>query len=313
MLTPDQIRAVVETATLAPSVHNSQPWRFTCDGTRVDVHADPARALPRQDPDGRELLISCGAASLLAELAVRGLGRSCTVEVLPDPLDPHLVARVVVGDESRPSAQDERLLVAVPRRHTDRGPYADEPVPVELLQRLGDLAAQESTWVQVLTTADVLELAVLQAHAQQALLADAQALQERAAWGRTGAGPDGMPAALVPGWAAGSATSAPVRVGPDSVLDVVLVLGTGDDDRASWVRAGRALARVLLEATASGLVVAPATLALEMPTVRRALTATLGLRGAPQMVLRTGYPSGLALPPTGRRPVAEVLLTPAQA
>ena len=85
MLTPDQIRAVVETATLAPSVHNSQPWRFCSDGTRIDVHTDPARALPRQDPDGRELLISCGAASLLAELAVRGLGRSCAVEVLPDP------------------------------------------------------------------------------------------------------------------------------------------------------------------------------------------------------------------------------------
>jgi hypothetical protein len=93
MLTSDQVRAVVETATLAPSVHNTQPWRFASDGTRVDVHADPERVLRRQDPDGRELLISCGAASLLAELAVRGLGRSCTVEVLPDPADQQLVAR----------------------------------------------------------------------------------------------------------------------------------------------------------------------------------------------------------------------------
>jgi hypothetical protein len=204
-------------------------------------------------------------------------------------------------------------LTAVPRRHTERGPYADEPVPVELLQRLGDRAAEDGAWLQVLTPADMLELALLQAHAQEAVLADPAALAERASWGRAGAAPDGMPEAFVPGWAAGSAGRSAVRLGTASVLDVVLVLGTAGDDRRSWVRAGRALARVLLEATASALVVAPATLALELPTVRRVLTSTLRLHGAPQMVLRAGYPSGLARPPAGRRPVDEVLLTGAGA
>jgi nitroreductase len=308
MLTTDQLSTVVSTAVAAPSVHNTQPWLFDVAPERVDVLADPRRALSRQDPAGRELLISCGAASVHAELAVRGSGHSCTVQVLPLADRPELVARIEVGAPVPVTEQEQRLLDAVPLRHTERSPFADWPVPGQLLDDLGAAADVEGVWLQVLTTVDVLELALLQAQAQGAVLEDDEALRERASWARAEPAADGLPADQMPGWPAGRPAPGAVRAGPDVVPDAVLVLGTPTDDRTSWVRAGRALGRVLLEATAAGLVAAPATLALELPTVRTALRATLALRGAPQMVLRVGYPSGLAGEHTGRRAVHDVVV-----
>lgn len=308
MLTAAQSRDVIATATAAPSVHNSQPWLFTVEPHVLTVLADPRRALHRQDPDGRELLLSCGAATQHGQLAVRSLGRSGEVTVLRADAAADVVAEVSLLPGPPQTDAERRLLDAVPRRHTDRSAFADWPVPVEVLDRLLAAAEREGAWLQVLTTADVLELALLQAHAQAALRSDLPAVRERAAWARTSARPvDGVPAHLLPGF--GSAGTAPAAVRSDgSVPDVVLVLGTARDDRQEWVRAGRALGRVLLEATCAGLVAAPATLALEMPTVRDALTSALSLHGAPQMVLRSGYPAGSGTEQVGRRGVEDVLL-----
>lgn len=132
------------------------------------------------------------------------------------------------------------------------------------------------------------------------------ALRERASWARTSPRPDdGVPADLVPGIGPAGSASPAVR-SDGSVPDVVLVLGTTGDERRDWVRAGRALAQVLLEGTCAGLVTAPATLAL--PAVRDALIAALALHGAPQRVLRTGCPAGPGTAQVGRRGVENVLL-----
>ena len=304
MLTATDLRTVVGTAVTAPSVHNAQPWSFTATPTGLELLADTRRGLPRQDPDGRELLISCGAASLHAQLALRGLGLGCGLGLLPDDTRPDLVAVLTPSGSVPPTPAERRLLQAVPRRHTDRGPYADWPVPLEAVDALGAAADAEGAWLQVLSSVDVLELALWQAHAAAAVGADPDALAERASWARQdGDAADGVPGATVPGWPAGR--RARDRHVPD---DVVLVLGTDHDDRLSWVRAGRALDRLLLDATARGLVAAPATLALELPALRHGLTRALALRGAPQVVLRVGYPAGLGSPRSGRRPIGEVLV-----
>jgi hypothetical protein len=305
MLTPSQARSVVEAATAAPSVHNSQPWLFAVLPDRVQVRADRSRLLPRQDPDGRELHISCGAASLNAQLALRALGMTATPTLLPTK---DVVAELALVHGTGPTSHELRLLAAVPRRHTDRSAFSDEPVSSHVLHHLEQAAEAEGAWLQVLSTGDMLELAVLQAHAQATLRADDGASRERAEWARSEPRPtDGLPADLVPGWSPTNSARAVAR--ETSLRDVVLVLGTAGDEPADWVSAGRGLARVLLEATDAGLVAAPATLALELPTVRDALRGVLALHGAPQMVLRAGYPVTTSRAVTGRRPVDQVLIT----
>src|SRR6266498_2638474 len=81
----------------APSVHNTQPWWFRVAGPALELHADPQRGLPAADPSGREMFISCGAALFGLRLAVRGLGCHPAMQLLPDPEQPDLLARVWLG------------------------------------------------------------------------------------------------------------------------------------------------------------------------------------------------------------------------
>jgi hypothetical protein len=94
---------------------------------------------------------------------------------------------------------------------------------------------------------------------------------------------------------------------PDVERPTVLLMGTSDDDPRAWVQAGRALARVLLLATAAGLAASPLTQALDWPATRARLRQRLSLVGHPQFLLRLGYPPDTAGAASGRRPVEEVL------
>ena len=61
---------LVAAAARAPSVHNTQPWRFRAGPDAVELWTDPRRKL-RADPSGREMLISCGAALFGLRLVIR--------------------------------------------------------------------------------------------------------------------------------------------------------------------------------------------------------------------------------------------------
>jgi hypothetical protein len=84
--TAEEVRTVVELAGLAPSVHNSQPWRFAWDGRALELREDRTRALPVLDPSGRERVLSCGAALLGAQLALDELG--CAADTCSPALSP---------------------------------------------------------------------------------------------------------------------------------------------------------------------------------------------------------------------------------
>ena len=149
-LTPDQVAFLMATAGRAPSVHNTQPWRFRVHSRGLDVHADQGRRLRAIDPEGREMLISCGAAVYGLRLGIRQLGYQAAVELLPDPGRPGLLARVRLGRQAPLSQQEWGLLAAVPHRHTHRGPFSPEPIPAGLLPRLQhDAIAEGATLVLV--------------------------------------------------------------------------------------------------------------------------------------------------------------------
>ncbi len=136
-------RYVVAEAVWAPSVHNTQPWRFVADGRQISLYADADRGLPMADPDGREMMISCGAALFNAQLALRSLGYIPQTRVLPDPDQPTLVAQV--GWRHRaPASEFEQLLASqVRRRRTYRGAFDPEPLPHGTLAALRGTAARD--------------------------------------------------------------------------------------------------------------------------------------------------------------------------
>src|ERR1700712_6098776 len=88
----DALGAAVDRAVLAPSLHNSQPWRFTVHADRLDVRADRTRHLTSIDPRGRELLQRVGAALFTARVALAARGWAVDVQRCPSPDDPDLLA-----------------------------------------------------------------------------------------------------------------------------------------------------------------------------------------------------------------------------
>jgi len=305
----------VHLATAAPSLHNSQPWRFRIEGPAVDVYADPGRRLEVVDPAGREQLISVGAAVFTLRLAIQRAGYHAELTTFPRPDEPDLVARVVAGQPTAVGPATEALAEAIPHRHTNRWPYAHTPVPAQVLDQLRD----EARWEGAL-------LASAGPDGRDAVLAMARAADRRlrarpgcaaelARWAGAGVRYDG-----VPSWAAGpwdALETIPVRdfAEPSSrpsaefePYPTILLLATAGDRRPDWVRAGQALQRVLLAATWQGLAAGPISQPVEVPAVRRLLLdPRSGLTA--QMVLRIGY--GRTAGGAPRRPLSDVLLPPA--
>ena len=320
-------RQVVEQATHAPSVHNTQPWRFASYAEGLDLYADSARQLPVLDPRGRQLHLSCGAALLHAQVAARARGLTAEPQLLPDPADPAHLARLRLTSGKAPSERELAVADAIALRHTYRDAFSTERLPDALLERLRLAAEAQGGYLRALTHPDdLLELQSLLSRADTAEQADPAYRQELAAWVHTGPADDGIPRAALPadperGSSLRLREFAPNAAGPPSAgppdgsppaaerPDVVVII-SDDDSPRSWLQAGQALGAVLLQAAHEGVMAQPLAQATDLPGSRQRLGAALGLVGTPQLALRLGYPTGAAAPgvaTTSRRAVADVL------
>jgi hypothetical protein len=301
------VRYVVARAVWAPSVHNTQPWRFAADGgPGLSLHADAGRRLAVADPDGREMMISCGAALFNVRLALRSLGWIPETRVLPDPAQPTLVARVSWRERAAADEFERRLSGHVLTRRTHRGAFDPEPLPPDTLAALRDAAVREGSALRIL--ADDGRRAALAAAVQTAeyeLRRDGERLRELARWTPApGSGRcDGVPATSYPARAERTQPYFPGRdfarghdwgVSPLSsatshrAAGVAGLLTTTGDGPADWVHAGQALQRILLTAGLCGAAVALHTQPLELPWLREFLRTQLADGACPHLALRIG-------------------------
>src|SRR5512133_1000272 len=132
-ITETPTRAAVERAVSfgvrAPSVHNTQPWRWVYRRGVLELWADRSRQLPALDPDGRSMVLSCGAGLALAVLGFAAAGWRTEVDRLPDPQRPDLLAVIRPVGRVAVDAVTVALAEAAERRHTERRPFRVEPVP----------------------------------------------------------------------------------------------------------------------------------------------------------------------------------------
>lgn len=317
----EKLGFVLNYAILAPSSHNTQPWLFQIEGSVLEVMADMTRALPVTDPDGRELVMSCGAALFHIRLALQYFGYASEVEMFPDRERTTLLARLTLGLRCESETDQIVLFQSIPRRRTNRSAFRDSPLPESLLGELRTDAEAEGAWLlSAASEPDRVAIADLVAEADRIQWANRKFRGELAAWLRPNKRPgrDG-----IPGYAEGLEDLSS-QVGPlvvrtfdlgknraakdrDIALysPVLAVVGTDGDAPIDWMRAGQALARVLLRARSEDAWASFLNQAIEVPDIRERLRADLGCPGCPQLLVRFGYAD--EVPPTPRRPLKQVL------
>ena len=316
VLSEATFRSAVRAAIRAPSMHNTQPWRFRFHDGEIDVYADPVRRLEVADPTGWGLRLACGAAAFNARLDLAVAGHRADAVLRPDVDDPYLMVRLV-PDGNRPATPaEQRLHAAISRRHSNRAPFFPEPVPAAARMAIVEAAGAEGAWLELLTGLGPLTAVGEIAHAAARVLErDPGYRVEIDAWSRDDESHvDGVPAS------AGGPSTEPQDLLPSRQFSgyqqrashgdfepepLVAVLGTAGDTQRHQLAAGMALQRVLLTLTDAGLAASMLSQPIEVPAAREQLRMALGRYGVPQMVLRIGF--GQPGFPTPRRDLTTVI------
>jgi len=310
------VRECIRTAVAAVSVHNTQPWLFRIRDDGVDVLVDRQRQLKILDPTGREMFVSVGAAVFNLRVAARARALDLGVELAPDPSDPDLAARIRWRGPAEVTAAARALAEAVGRRHTNRRPFADRPVPDDVLTDLTTAASVEGT--TMLVADEVLRGGILSLTrtAENRLRSDPRYRTELQQWTTPGGvgRRDGVPRQALGPRATDAAipmrelalghgmSTAAVAFEPNPTIALLFSV---HDTPADWLRAGGALQRILLTATVHGLAATPLSQLTEVPALR-ALVCDHAT-GQVQTVLRIGYPMTPAVA-TPRRSLDEVII-----
>jgi len=314
----DRLERALTVAGRAPSIHNTQPWRWRVRGNVADLYADTRRQLIVVDPDRRLLTVSCGAALHHASTALAADGIGAAVDLTPSKGDPTHLARLTVTGRTPVTDAAVRLFHTIQIRHTDRRPLLDQSIRGSDVAAMRTVVGEYGTGLHPISRTDVLELAAATARAQRNEIDDAAAQRELDAWTGdrrpVGAGvPDANilsepSRTTVPSRDFGHPGTAPTSSGHDKSAMFAILYGP-DDEPISWLQAGRALSALWLYAVAHNIAVVPLSAAVEEAFTRQKLHRMLAGLGYAQLAVRLGIadPNQEATPHTPRLPASETI------
>jgi nitroreductase family protein len=318
----DKARFAVRYAILAPSSHNTQPWRFVGGDRELLICADRTRSLPNIDPFDRELIISCGAALFNLRVALAHFLIPVEITTFPYSAEPDVVARIAFPDSGPALKELAGLFGAITSRATNRGPYIMEDMPDVVIERLKSAAELEGLDVAFARTLTERErVARLVAAADRQQFDDPRFRRELASWIHSSRRDDGMPA-FSQGFQALSDFANPIAAMIIRTFDVgegvaatheqlargaplLVALSSPADDNQGWLATGMGLQHLLLVATELGYSASYLNQPIEVPDFRSLLAAELRTAADPQVLLRVGR--GAAAVHSPRRPLSDVL------
>lgn len=302
--------AALAVAVRAPSIHNTQPWRWRLDHRGLTLLADRTRQLAVADPDGHSLLISCGAAIELTQVGLQAQGWVVDTALLPQPEEPDALATFRPRGRQTPDPADTARADAALRRRSDRRPFRPDSLAPAVVEALRAAAAGPGAWVDFPHDEDQrVNLAVAVSWADRVERHDEAYLAEMQAWLRD---PevhlleDGVPLTAVPHVPADRPrhTDVPLRdfevgvTGAQLIArdvderPLIAVIFTESDTAREQLEAGRAMMRLMLEAERAGLASCPLSQAVDFAAFRTRLQGFMGWIGYPQIMLRLGHPGG---------------------
>lgn len=311
------VKNAVTTACRAPSLHNSQPWRWVLQRDGLELHLGSER-LTATDRSGREALLSCGAVLDHLRVALAAVGWLTQVERYPNPNDHQHLASIDFSPISFVTEAHRRRADAIMQRRTDRLPFYAPAHWSSLETILRSAVDERSAWIDVVDDEDRPRLAEA-SHLTEALRQyDSGYHAELAWWTGAYAKSTGIPQSSL----VSTTESDPVDIGrsfpvtghePERRMSLpddqskVLVISAHDDTRPSVLRCGEALSQLLLEATMEGLATCTLTHMIELAASRE-IVGGLVCRDFPQALVRVGTASSHddVPAPTLRRRLADV-------
>lgn len=318
------LRNAVSVAIMAPSSHNSQPWRFRIHGDALELYADHTRNLKVIDAERRQQIQSCGCALFNARIAIRAMGYVDEVTIIAvDRASPDHLATIRLGAPHTTTPLEQTLMQAIALRRTNRRSFLPRPIPPADAELFATVAEEQGATLVRLLPDDKRVLGTLVEQADELQYGDPAFREELSHWlipigsRRKDGIPfvekeygSNMPFAVMRalrspelGEKFGSAEEALIQGSP-----FVAILGTASDDPTAWVACGEALEAVLLHATARGLSASFLNQALEVPGFRSRVAELAPQVGHPQMVFRLGVPSEPIHHAAPRRDVSDVLV-----
>lgn len=313
------IKDAVQLACRAPSLHNSQPWRWIAADGGLQLFVDRGRVLPSTDRSAREAIISCGAVLDHFRVAMAAAGWATNVDRLPNPNNRDHLATLDFAPMNFVTDGHRRRAEAILLRRTDRLPLATptdwETFEPLLRSRIDDSVAH----LDVVADEDRAQLAEASRLTESLRLYDSSYHTELNWWTGHFENIDGIPQSSLVSKAEGERvdvgrTFPPTSRGqrrPSISEDhsKVVVLSTDDDTREDVLRCGETLSSVLLECTLAGMATCTLTHITELATSRHLIAWLTGRNAQPQVLIRVGIAPirEQVPPPTPRRPLEEVL------
>jgi hypothetical protein len=321
----EQYRFLLRYAVLAPSSHNTQPWKFGITENGIAVYADYARRLPIADPGNRELLMGVGAAVMNLRVAAAHFGLGCHVSYNHSGGSEQPIVFLNLFPPLPDKSTDPMLASLFPsitRRHTNRNPFLVTRLPEFALERLRSIAANRQSSIFLCTDGTINQrIADLVAAAERIQQSDPTFRNESAEWVRPNQTQrhDGVPGAafgikgatsLLAPWAMKVFDLGRLRAAADRNLCAQapgLMVIYSEDSVPHWLDTGELLESLLLTIIHDGLQYSFFNMLIEVPDLRTELRRLLGLSAWPQLLLRIGFcltePS-----PTPRRSIDEVVI-----
>jgi hypothetical protein len=297
----------------APSIHNSQPWRWRVGGRALDLFLASSRVLRTSDPDARLAVLSCGAALHHACVDLAAHGGGVVVDRLPVRTDPGHLARILIDGRIPVQPDATRLARAAENRRTDRRNRPGLPLDTDKLRTIGFAVRQEGCMLTRIRAQQVYELAADVDMARRTMAGEPDRQAELVEW-IGGERPFGTG---VPGAAmaddpvrSGAAGHDLGRTGAELISEthhraaVFAILHGPGNERGDWLRAGEALSAAWLTATRLDVSVLPLSAVIEVAAGRPPIRRMLGGVGYPYLVLRFAAmePGERRPPPTPRLP-----------
>jgi hypothetical protein len=313
------VREAVELACRAPSVHNSQPWRWVAEGEVLHLFVDRDRAVPGTDRSGRDTILSCGVVLDHVRVAMLAAGRESRITRFPDPQDPDHLACVEFRSAARVTGTELDHARAILQRRTDRLPLG-RPTYWDLFEPVLRGVVDDSVVMVDVLSDDARPMLAKASQLTEDLRRDDVSYHAELDWWTS---PFALNEGVPPSALASDKERHRVDVGrefpvrghenrrPEVKADwsKLLVLSTPGDTRTDVLRCGEVLSQVLLECTTAFMATCTLTHLIEVEESRDVVRSMLARRGEPQVLIRVGI-APAAQPhaaPTPRRPLRDVL------